>query len=59
MEPNECIRNAEECTKRAGRAATEETKAELLLMATEWMRLAEELTAIQNQAAAGARRRGA
>lgn len=59
MEPNECLRNAEECTERAGRAATEETKAELLLIATEWMRLAKELTAIETQAADDARKRGA
>lgn len=59
MDRNECLKNAQECGERAGRAATEETKAELLLMATEWMRLAEEIDAMQKQAAIDASRRRA
>ena len=57
MDRNACLKNAQECGERADCAATKETKAELLLIATEWMRLAEEIDAMHKQAATDASRR--
>lgn len=40
---DDCIAKAHECRERAVRATSEEAKAELLRLATEWLELAEEL----------------